>query len=178
MFTLVNDFDPTATKSPGDATNIAGAGRIAFYQKGLNTMIAQLVSRFKTQYQVNPDRFTIGPVNQTPDGHPRPGTRWEWRRRTTGAVFSSQETFTSPLEAAQAAAAIAHHSQAIVTLPSDLKDTLVAIWQQEGIALYRAHMPAAACINAYQSQGYEAARMDAQGIAAFGWPSLDMAEVA
>lgn len=141
-------------------------------------MIAQLVSRFKTQYQANPDRFTIGPVNQTPDGQPRPGTRWEWRRRTTGSVFSSQETFASPLEAAQAAAAIAHHSQAIVTLPRDLKDTLVAIWQQEGIDLFRHNMPATACINAYQAQGYEAARLDAQGIPVMGWPVLVEAGVA
>lgn len=83
------------------------------------------------------------------------------------------ERFREPIEAADELLDLSGRTGLPVVMPAWLRDSLIAQWQQRGVALYRRGVGRAWCTNGYVRQGWDAAYLDECQPALFrGWPEM------
>lgn len=104
------------------------------------------------------------------------GLRWHWVHHTHAGACDgwSRETFASEFDAALAAAQIAHCKEARLAVAPDVRERLIAHWNQLGRDAFASGLTLDRCSNAYQRRGWLEAEqeMDAFMEALFTKPQM------
>lgn len=100
--------------------------------------------------------------------------RWYFvKQAPTGTIRTSRDSWETEWEAIYTAALGQDLSGLTIQASSHAKDSLIAVWQQQGIELALDGFGVEHCANSYQRQGWEGVR-----IPVFGWPQPATMEAA
>lgn len=122
--------------------------------------IAQAAQAVKTQIS----------AQRTPDG------RWQFITDPGNGRLArhSTDTWETEWQALYVAALGRDLSGMTIRASSAARDSLIAVWQQQGIELALDGFGREHCTNGYQRQGWESVR----GVPVFGWPQPQIQEAA